>query len=203
MLARRRCGCSSHRRLDPVPLFLLSQYQSTAAPSSKRYGKRYEVEGRTNFLEPRTGEVLRTPLPRTPLNKRRWTSERGFVIRVTILLGRRNKAVLARCGGRKEAHDRGPHTYLRPRASPRAAQRVGVDGQTSVWRSGTRHLQDHGAGPQRRLPFYLDLQSLAHAQGLAPEPPATRNARHGGQRSYRRRPMTGPSHGGRPSPDQR
>src|SRR5215208_8464343 len=100
-------------------------------------------------MQDRASELRRITLPRTTLNKRRWTSERGFVIRVTILLGRRNMAVLARCGGRKEAHDRGPHTYLRPQASPRAAQGVAVDGQASVWRSGPRHLQDHGAGPQR------------------------------------------------------
>src|SRR5215208_4767472 len=68
MLARRRCGCSSRRSLDPVPLFLPSRYHSTAAPSSKRYGKRYKVEGRTNFLERRTGEVRRTRL------SRRWTT---------------------------------------------------------------------------------------------------------------------------------
>ena len=44
---------------------------------------------------------------------------------------------------------------------------------------------------------------LAHAQGLSPLPPAARDARHGSQRPRRRRPLTGPAHGGRASPDQR
>ena len=62
--------CSSLRFLDTVPLFLPSQRHSTAAPSLERYGKRYEVEGRTNFLELRKAEVRRMRLPRTtPVNK--------------------------------------------------------------------------------------------------------------------------------------
>jgi hypothetical protein len=31
--------------------WLASFHHSTAAPSPSRYGKRYEVEGRTNFLD--------------------------------------------------------------------------------------------------------------------------------------------------------
>src|SRR5215207_3733383 len=42
MQARKRHGCSTHRFLDPVPLFLASQPHSTAGPSPKRYEKRYE-----------------------------------------------------------------------------------------------------------------------------------------------------------------
>jgi hypothetical protein len=68
MPARRWHGNSSRRLLDAVVLSPLSQRHSTAVPSPKRYGKRYEVEGRTNFLERRTGEVRRTRL------SRRWTT---------------------------------------------------------------------------------------------------------------------------------
>src|SRR5215213_1161671 len=67
--AGRRHGCSSHRPLDPVPLFLPSRHHSTAVPSPERYGSRYEVEGRTNFLELRLGEVRRTLLLGTSMNK--------------------------------------------------------------------------------------------------------------------------------------
>src|SRR5829696_5514124 len=42
MPARRQCGGSSYRLLDPVGLPLLSQPHSTALPSPKRYGNRYE-----------------------------------------------------------------------------------------------------------------------------------------------------------------
>src|SRR5215218_6831057 len=45
-----RCGGSSHPILAPVPLPLLSQHHTTALPSPKRYGNRYEREdpGRTS-----------------------------------------------------------------------------------------------------------------------------------------------------------
>src|SRR5215216_7487368 len=74
----RRCGGSSHPILAPVPLPLLSQHHTTALPSPKRYGNRYEREdpGRTsenalnaNFVELRLCEVRRIPIPRTPVNK--------------------------------------------------------------------------------------------------------------------------------------
>src|SRR5215208_1680344 len=51
MLARRRCGCSSHRPLAPVPLFLQSQRHSTALPSAKRYDNRYGAKWKSNFRE--------------------------------------------------------------------------------------------------------------------------------------------------------
>src|SRR5829696_5496162 len=69
MLARRHCECSSHRPLDPVLLFLLSQRHSTAAPSPSRYGNRYEVEWCANFGELRACELRRNLLPRTRVNK--------------------------------------------------------------------------------------------------------------------------------------
>src|SRR5215204_4936060 len=69
MLARRRCGCSSHRPLAPVPLFLLSRLHSTALPSPERYGKRYELGCCANFLELRVCELRRIPIPRTLVNK--------------------------------------------------------------------------------------------------------------------------------------
>jgi hypothetical protein len=56
---KQRRGGSSYRLLDPVSSPLLSQHYSTAAPSAERYGKRYEVEGRTNFRERRLGDVRR------------------------------------------------------------------------------------------------------------------------------------------------
>src|SRR5215208_5068033 len=48
--ATQQSGGSSHRFLDPVPLSLLSQHHTTALPSPKRYGNRYEREdpGRTS-----------------------------------------------------------------------------------------------------------------------------------------------------------
>jgi hypothetical protein len=49
----------------------------------------------------------------------------------------------------------------------------------------------------------LALQLPAHVQGLASYSPTARDARHGGQRARRRYPLTGPSHGGRASPDER
>ena len=55
--AKRLHDCSSHRVVDTVTLFLLSRHHFTAPPSPKRYGNRYEVEGRTNFLERRQREV--------------------------------------------------------------------------------------------------------------------------------------------------
>src|SRR5829696_5734496 len=62
-----RCGGSSHRLLiSVVPLPFLSRPHSTALPSPKRY----EVEGRTNFLELRACEVRRIPLLGTSVNKR-------------------------------------------------------------------------------------------------------------------------------------
>src|SRR5215218_1663603 len=67
--ARRRYGGLSHRFLDSVDLPLLSRHHFTAPPSPKRYDNRYEVEGRTNFLEPRTGEVRRITLLGTSVNK--------------------------------------------------------------------------------------------------------------------------------------
>src|ERR671920_1305765 len=69
MPARKCRGNSSYRHLAPVRLSLMSRRHSTAAPSPSRYGKRYEVEGRTNFRELRKGEVRRIHLPRTSLNK--------------------------------------------------------------------------------------------------------------------------------------
>src|SRR5829696_9951370 len=65
MPARKCRGNSSYRHLAPVRLSLMSRGHSTAAPSPSRYGKRYEVEGRTNFLELRTCEVRLTPSPRS------------------------------------------------------------------------------------------------------------------------------------------
>src|SRR5215218_3967409 len=67
--ARRRYGGLSHRFLDSVDLPLLSRHHFTAPPSPKRYDNRYEVEGRTNFLELRTGEVRRISLLSTWVNK--------------------------------------------------------------------------------------------------------------------------------------
>src|SRR5215213_8720274 len=76
-LARGRRGSSSRRFLDRNLLSLPSQPYSTALPSLKRYDNRYEVEGRTNFLERRTGEVRRISLLGTRVNKaRRGTVER-------------------------------------------------------------------------------------------------------------------------------
>ena len=69
MPAKQQRGGSSDPLLDPVPLPLVSRHYSIAAPSPSRYGKRYEVEGRTNFLELRWGEVRRIPLLRTRMNK--------------------------------------------------------------------------------------------------------------------------------------
>src|SRR5215210_3159029 len=60
--ARGRRGCSSRRCPGSVPLALLSRHHSTAVPSPERYGSRYEVEGRTNFLEPRQREVRLSPV---------------------------------------------------------------------------------------------------------------------------------------------
>src|SRR5215203_5669470 len=65
MLARRRCGCSSHRPLAPVPLFLQSQRHSTALPSAKRYDNRYGAKWKSNFRECPKGEV-RAPLVTMP-----------------------------------------------------------------------------------------------------------------------------------------
>src|SRR5215213_2848701 len=62
MLARRRCGCSSHRPLAPVPLFLQSQPHSTALPSAKRYDNRYGAKWKSNFRECPIGEVRRIPI---------------------------------------------------------------------------------------------------------------------------------------------
>jgi hypothetical protein len=59
-LARQRYGCSAHLLLARVRLSLLSQHHSTALPSPKRYGNRYEAEdpGRTseNFYSTHSGE---------------------------------------------------------------------------------------------------------------------------------------------------
>src|SRR5215204_3817039 len=64
-----RHECSSHRFLDSSYLHLyLSQLHSTARPSPEHYDNRYEVEGRTNFLELRACELMRMPLPRTWVN---------------------------------------------------------------------------------------------------------------------------------------
>src|SRR5215218_8145933 len=63
MPARKCRGNSSYRHLAPVRLSLMSRRHSTAAPSPKRYGKRYEVEGRTNFLELRKSEVQPQIIP--------------------------------------------------------------------------------------------------------------------------------------------
>jgi hypothetical protein len=63
--------------MDPLTMFSCPFRHDTTLQQHRlpSYGKRYEVEGRTNFLELflelRNAEVqlLRNPLPRTPLNK--------------------------------------------------------------------------------------------------------------------------------------
>src|SRR5215218_7332954 len=67
--ARRRYGGLSHRFLDSVDSPLLSRHHFTAPPSPKRYDNRYEVEGRTNFLELRTCELRRISLLGTSVNR--------------------------------------------------------------------------------------------------------------------------------------
>src|SRR5215217_6495186 len=62
--ATRRRGGSSRRLLDLAPSLLLSQHHSTAS----LHLKRYEVEGRTNFLERRKDEVRRMRIRRTSQN---------------------------------------------------------------------------------------------------------------------------------------
>src|SRR5829696_4618930 len=69
MPARKCRGNSSYRHLAPVHLSLMSRRHSTALPSPSRYGKRYEVEGRTNFSELRLAELRRIHLPRNRVNK--------------------------------------------------------------------------------------------------------------------------------------
>src|SRR5215212_8668568 len=69
--ARRWHGGLSHRFLYSVPLHLLSQHHSTAPPSAKRYGNRYEVACSVNFGELRLAELRRIPILRSRVNRSR------------------------------------------------------------------------------------------------------------------------------------
>src|SRR5215204_2817669 len=82
MPARKCRGNSSYRHLAPVRLSLMSRRHSTAAPSPSRYGKRYEVEGRTNFLELRYGEVRRARLLRASVSKKLLAYSRAVDLRI-------------------------------------------------------------------------------------------------------------------------
>jgi hypothetical protein len=57
--------------MDPLTMFSCPFRHDTTLQQHRlpSYGKRYEVEGRTNFLERRTGEVRRTHLLRRWVNK--------------------------------------------------------------------------------------------------------------------------------------
>src|SRR5215208_3812446 len=77
-------ACSSYRFLDRALLSFQSQHHTTALPSPKRYGNRYEREdpGRTsenalnaNFVELRKGELRRIPLLQASVNRARRRAE--------------------------------------------------------------------------------------------------------------------------------
>src|SRR5215204_1415844 len=57
--------------MDPLTMFSCPFRHDTTLQQHRlpSYGKRYEVEGRTNFLELRKREVRRRRLPRTPVNR--------------------------------------------------------------------------------------------------------------------------------------